>query len=355
METYVKPYQVFACSTDPVYIGTGGYTIGRVDNTIVRDPITRIPKIPGSSICGTWRYFMALQLQNYFQENDTIHFRSDRKSRKDVEINDLFRPDTPGWAKTFDGNRYSAVKCAGSDDLPNESIVGMESFKSGHCGHCIVCKTFGFSKQNRSEQGLAAFSDLNILFFPVYTRLGTRWITSEQILLDSGFIAEKSERLTNEKIAVSEQDSREKFLNLGWLNLETQQKKTSLDLSNCNGLDVKKIIIVPDSLIAQIINSNLEVRTSVAIDPNTGAAKEGALFTSEAIPRATCFYGKVHIFNRPGSNSLQDKIRDALCDCIQYYETLGIGGMTTRGFGRMKVEMIDEKLSENACKKGGVQ
>ena len=37
--------KVYALSTDPIYIGTGGYTIGRVDNTIVRDTITKIPKI----------------------------------------------------------------------------------------------------------------------------------------------------------------------------------------------------------------------------------------------------------------------------------------------------------------------
>jgi CRISPR-associated protein Cmr4 len=35
-----------------------------------------------------------------------------------------------------------------------------------------------------------------------------------------------------------------------------------------------------------VVNSNLEVRTSVSIDPKTGAAEKGALFTYEAIPRA---------------------------------------------------------------------
>ena len=53
--------EIIARATDPIYIGTGGYTIGRVDNTIVRDPITKIPKIPGSSLAGTWRYYVALE------------------------------------------------------------------------------------------------------------------------------------------------------------------------------------------------------------------------------------------------------------------------------------------------------
>jgi hypothetical protein len=39
---FVKELRIFALATDPIYIGTGGYTIGRVDNTIVRDPTTNV-------------------------------------------------------------------------------------------------------------------------------------------------------------------------------------------------------------------------------------------------------------------------------------------------------------------------
>ena len=49
----------------------------------------------------------------------------------------------------------------------------------------------------------------------------------------------------------------------------------------------KRLVLVDDGLFCQIVNSNLEVRTSVSIDPITGAAKEGALFTYEALPRAS--------------------------------------------------------------------
>jgi len=368
MSDFIKSLSVLAHSTDPIYVGTGGYTIGRVDNTIVRDPITRIPKIPGSSVCGTWRYFMALQLQGFFKDNfeaikkeidpdsneENVKQLINRKADKDLGENEKsnfgkrkekfeeYVQKLPGngvWQKMW-GNLISGMNCAGQDELPNESYEQTEpksKDKFGHCGHCIVCKTFGFSKQDRSEQGLAAFTDLNIIFFPVYTRLGTRWITSEQILLDAGFISEKTEDLTEEKIAVSENDSQEKYLNLGWLNAETQKKNTQLDLSKCDGLDDKDIVVVPDSLVSQIINSNLEVRTSVAIDPNTGAAKEGALFTSEAIPRATWFYGNIYLFDRPGNDLAVARIANALTDSRHYYETLGIGGMTTRGFGRLKI------------------
>jgi len=63
------------------------------------------------------------------------------------------------------------------------------------------------------------------------------------------------------------------------------------------------------------------------------------LFTSEAIPRGTIFCGEVRGFRREGDNSLPElsNIFDALNDSKQYFQSLGIGGMTTRGFGRMEM------------------
>ena len=55
----------------------------------------------------------------------------------------------------------------------------------------------------------------------------------------------------------------------------------------------KRIVLVSDKVFSQVVNSNLEVRTSVSIDPETGAAKKGALFTYEAIPRAAFLWTDV--------------------------------------------------------------
>lgn len=51
--------QFLFMTTDPVHIGTGGYRLGRVDNSIVREPGTRIPKIPGTSLHGAARSYAA--------------------------------------------------------------------------------------------------------------------------------------------------------------------------------------------------------------------------------------------------------------------------------------------------------
>lgn len=317
---------IIAMATDPIYVGTGGFTIGRVDNTIVRDPITRIPKIPGSSMAGTWRYYVALELQSRFKDE----YKQDRRKREEKKenIQELFNAPKE-WMKNFNGNRFSAIRCAGQDDEA-ESTLEESKEKSGHCGHCIVCKSFGFSKKDLSNQGMLFFSDLNILFFPVYTRLGTKWITSPMLLQETISTLQENKILTFQ--------GNEQHLNLGWLNLEVSGKHNISDVKKYK-LEAKNIIIVPDSLISQIINSNLEVRTSVSIDPITGAAKDGALFTSEAIPRGTIFCGEVRAFAREGGNSLPElgDIWSALNDSKQYYQSLGIGGMTTRGFGRMEI------------------
>src|SRR5690606_11209105 len=96
----------------------------------------------------------------------------------------------------YEGNRYAAIKCAGQDESPQDDSPQDEN--KGHCGNCIVCRGFGFSKNKLSWQGMLYFSDLNILFFPVYTRMGAKWITSERILRESGLLRE-SEGVSSEQ------------------------------------------------------------------------------------------------------------------------------------------------------------
>jgi len=351
MDNVINCKKIYSIATDPIYIGTGGYTIGRVDNTIVRDPITKIPKIPGSSIAGTWRYYVTLELIGKVKD-----YQPDFSAIKNGRGNSLEEKiKNQNWENGFSennwlgyfGNKIAKITCAGQDNVPIGEIDSPDKTDkdgyTGHCGHCIVCKSFGYSKKDKSWQGMLFFSDLNILFFPLYTRLGVKWISSERILKE----------ILNIEILIKGIDKTktyngdEKTLNLGWINLNVDGKhnitEKQLEKIKFDNFELKPedIIIVLDTIISQIINSNLEVRTSVSIDPITGAAKEGALFTSEAIPRATIFYGELRLFNRRFSDKedlpAPNDIWQALEDTRHYYETLGIGGMTTRGFGRMKI------------------
>ena len=377
---FVKKLEVYALATDPIYIGTGGYTIGRVDNTIVRDPITNVPKIPGSSLAGTWRYYVALEiyshlkdefkksklerkkeLENFMKGMDKENFKDLDNEEKVNFMKKIFN-SSKSWI-LFEGNRFVGIKCAGQDDLPTKTLEEMEEEDSGHCGHCIVCKGFGFSKKDISWQGQLFFSDLQILFFPVFTIFGTKWITTERILdslelslnnqNENSTKEEQKQCVVYEKL---EEGKEEGYINLGWLYLPYKVENKSALWRKLKKvierlpyeLELADVVIVPESLFSQIVNSNLEVRTSVSIDPITGAAKQGALFTSEAIPRGTIFYGKIRIFDKGAFGGIEGNLKPlpdseqlicALNDSKHFYETLGIGGTTTRGFGRMKVNL----------------
>jgi CRISPR-associated protein Cmr4 len=349
MEKYLENIKVFVMSKDPVYIGTGGFTIGRVDNTIIRDPSTKIPKIPGSSISGTWRSFMSICLNSYFKE-ECQDLEERRKFIHENESNKLkvFLDNTPNKWVRQEKNIFSKLKCAGQDE-PNENFSSENS--KGHCGKCIVCKSFGFSKNDKSNQGQVFISDMNILFFPVPSRFGVKWVTSPRLLNDALNIKIIDE-ISNET-AKSFEANNNSSINLGWINLKLtglknnltaeEKTKTNETLNNKiiktlnNKIDIKDIIIVSDTIISQIINSNLEVRTSVSIDPLTGAAKDKALFTSEAIPRGTIFYSELRIFKRSTNDFEISQIKNALIESKILFESLGVGGMTTRGFGRIEL------------------
>jgi len=304
----------YAMTLDPVHVGTGGYRLGRVDNTITREPGTNLPKIPGSSIAGVTRSYTAMH------------------------------PEV---------DRFPA--CAGIS----------EKKKSSHCGqpNCPVCVGFGFSKGtiNQSFQGMAQFSDAKLLFFPVHSMLGPVWITSQSILREHEISIELSDWKKFRSFGPS---CPEHKLNLGWLMLE--QEGTVTELLNNHFSQVPKdirerVLLVSDKIFSRVINDNLEVRTSVAIDPNTGAAEEGALFTYEAIPRATILWFDI-TYNKPEKFRIGDQVillppltniqdpfgRTGPIDQagylatyvekgLDYIEALGVGGMSTRGFGRAKI------------------
>lgn len=376
MSNMVKSNQVFALATDPVYIGTGGYTIGRVDNTIVRDPITKVPKIPGSSLAGIWRYYTVLGILSKIKDK--------KPKREDIlkQTGGMIKDKIDNWIKSqntngkwdvsnwhfFEGNTLLELNCAGQDNVPQEELSNITATnkegKTGHCGHCLVCKGFGFSKKDISWQGMIFFSDLNILFFPVFTMYGTKWITTVRRLEVAGLKPNGVDNPTDNKVLTK--NGNEGHINLGWLYLEvggthslSLNAKIVFESFQLNDTD---IVIVPESLFSQIVNSNLEVRTSVSIDPITGAAKERALFTSEAIPRGTILYGNIRIFDKNSFTGIEgkleplpdvEKLECALKESKHFFETLGIGGMTTRGFGRIKIKLSEkpeEKKEENKNK-----
>lgn len=151
------------------------------------------------------------------------------------------------------------------------------------------------------------------------------------------------------------------MLNLGWLYLQVKTEWNEFDKINekLNEFGVPEYIrnrlcVISDKLFTHVVNSNLEVRTSVAINPVTGTAEEGALFTYEALPRGTVFIWEVTCRNpkhfKINSDEITavntpDDVRNVLTgdnsglnqSPYDYLEYLGIGGMGSRGMGRLRV------------------
>lgn len=313
MESYKKYLQI-GLALDPIHVGAGGARIGRVDLTIVRDPVTRIPKIPGSSLAGVYRAYVAIEETNQ------------KPNRK---VNGQDWPYYP--------------HCAGLGQ-PRGNYLG-------HCGQpdCPVCTVFGFARGKDEAggfAGLASFSDAHVLLFPVPTRQGPMWVTCPMALQQIGLKVDSMD-----ENAVFLKNSSNNPLNLGWLLLPVKEYTQMHTIINrLQSLNVPEYIrnylaLVPDRLFAHIVNSNLEVRTSVSINPETGAAEDKALFSYEALPRATLLYWEIVCKNpnhyRVSSQEVSLASAEDVYKITQkaqpFFEHLGIGGMGTRGMGRIKV------------------
>ncbi len=304
MSTSYERFRVIGMAVDPIHVGTGGERLGRVDLSIVRDPVTRVPKIPGSSLAGVCRTYAAMAL-----------------------------------------NRYP--RCTGQGQ-PDPTGQG------GHCGErdCPVCTVFGFARgAGGGFAGLAAFSDAHVWLFPVATREGPIWVTCPSALRLAG---EEIDGAIKDENRVYRKSVQGRGLNLGWLLLEEEKLEAQLDgkLKGVPDYIRQRVAVVSDKLFTHVVNSNLEVRTSVSINPETGAAEEGALFSYEALPRATVLLWEVvcknprhfKIGGQAVSAQVNSKQMSAPAEVFEvvkkshdYLEHLGIGGMGTRGMGRLRV------------------
>ncbi len=297
----LEPMRIYARALDPIHVGAGGYRLGRVDNTIVRDPTTDVPKIPGTSIAGVVRAFYMV----YLMEND-----GECKSKS---------------------NEEEKRKCV-------EEKVKL---------------IFG----DENKKGILRFYDGQIVFFPVSSIQGTVWITTKELIeYWFGEIKDKN----NEKIKIPDEIGNEAYaikgidtdkpLNLGWLLLKVEKVGNGKEVVLPSKIDkwVKRIILVSEKLFSHIVNDNLEVRTSVKIDPETGTAEAGKLFTYEAIPRGTVFGFEVGVDKHRDGSVDVNKILNA---ASSYFKFLGIGGMGTRGFGRIELA-IEQKVKSQGGETG---
>lgn len=300
----MKSFPLFLYALDPTHIGAGGYRLGRVDLTVLRDAATQLPKIPGSSISGATRAASIYSLQN-----------ADER------------------AKARDYARATL-----------DEQIQKRTGKRPHAGHeDPVAKIFGYAEgdeEGRSRIGLVSFRDAEIFAFPAPTMLGPRWVTTPFLLERAGCPVDPKIRPASEdKLFIQGSGGPGQRLNLGWLLLDAEPAGLPFPqaLLNKPGLDFVKdhLILVHENLFPALVNANLETRTSVSIDFETGAGVDGALFTFEAVPRGTLYRGQVD-FDDLRFPDLYHKGQTLVKHGLDLACALGLGAMTTRGFGRMQ-------------------
>lgn len=313
-------------TTDPVHIGTGGYRLGRVDNSIVREPGTRMPKIPGTSLHGAIRSYAARLYENLDAAGQ------DQSS--------IAKPEDDPVCYTFGYLKRSA----GSD--PDDEAIGYS--------------------------GVVSIFDAQVLLFPVHSMAGPVWVSTPTLLKAAGFTVAGAPDRWEAVHRAYFTFGRTSPLNVGWLVLDAAARAAVQAPQEWQNRPEwaavqDRLVLVHDSLLSQIVNSNLEVRTSVSIDPATGAANSGLLFTYEALPRATFLTMDVVLddyrtasgkqtgaFAKSGAGKTlkdTDLPGGPWLDSLDVVEAglnmiawLGVGGMGTRGFGRVKVVAKSTRL-----------
>jgi len=217
---------------------------------------------------------------------------------------------------------------------------------------CPIVYTFGTTRDSGGQAGRVSIFDARLLLFPVRSMAGPVWATTVELLEEAGFSVSQRPVGDERPTATLDWDG---SINLSWLLFEKPVRTTISDghLSGQPSFAVVKdrIVVLTPRMFEQVVNSNLEVRTSVSIDPETGAAKEGALFTYEAIPRGSWLWCDVieddykpdfpvtsERYNGGGSMGVTwSRPLDVVFSGLRLMEYMGVGGMGTRGLGRLRV------------------
>jgi CRISPR-associated protein Cmr4 len=306
--SWYEQYRNYYLCLDPVHVGAGGYRLGRVDNSIVREPGTGMPKVPGTSLSGAAR-------------------------------------------------SYAAMTCGRIDAAGQQSKVKIKDYLK-----CPILYTFGTASDEvgQSKAGAVSIADAHILFFPVASTDGPLWVTTLELLRRAGLALSRAEEeveklLAGEGKAIRVANSSPKEIAAGWLRFEVAANMGWASNGHClkecgEWSDLKeRVLIVNPKMMGVLVNSNLEVRTSVSINPQTGAAEEKLLFTYEAIPRATWLFGDVVVDDYMKAfptawDGQTEELKNSWTGPkavaqtgARLMEYLGVGGMGTRGFGRMKL------------------
>lgn len=104
---------------------------------------------------------------------------------------------------------------------------------------------------------------------------------------------------------------------------------------------VTRLAVLPDDIMKYLAETATEIRTRIAINPDTGTVKGGALWYEENLPAESVLWGvqALSASNQPGD----DRDAGALAACLPGEELLQLGGKA--GVGRGLVRLLRQGVS----------
>lgn len=313
---YLKPLSrtYYFQTLDPLHVGTGGTRLGRVDNTIARDPATRLPKAPGPGISGA------------------VKDSYDLKTLVDKD---------PG---RVDLER----RCAGDNGCGKDN--------------CRVCGLFGTAPSEgapgdiKSRRGVVAFRDAYLAAMPMASLMGPVWLTdpafAADLDIDTGDLGDMQApkvaapdnlKVLGTKISVGAFlfDRANSIAPFNEEQLKAKFKFLDGAFTGPFQSAVNRLVVCPSAVFPFLVDTGMEVRTSVTIDPETGAARPKKLFTLEAVPAGAIFRTNLDFLGgkRPvalATFSAEQILEEIEAKGFPYLAFSGMGGNVTRGFGRVR-------------------
>ncbi len=261
-----KPYFLFTHT--PLHVGAG-QSVGYVDLPIQREPHTKIPIVPGSSLKGVLR-------------------------------------DHPDFAGTKD------------------FLFGV-----------------GAGETSGGSAGALLIGEARVLCFPVRSAKGSfAWITCPLVLKraqrDIGLantgitVANEKDVVAGDKVTLNGQVVLEDYT----FTAKTDAKLAELEkeLAGLVSDPVWKelpgrLVVVADGVFTHFAQSGCEIAQHVAIDDDTGTARDKALFNEETVPSETLFYGVIAEQKINGKNGALVELAKLNGKPIQ------VGGGETTGLG----------------------
>lgn len=310
---------------DPLHIGVGQDIMGEVDLPIDRESENGVPRIPGTALKGGFRAHAA-------------------------------------WKLKMEGKKTKP--CPGDqpnkDPLPRDHYCGITS--------CPICQSFGYpslkmkgeEKSEPGHEGRVWFRDARLAFFPALTDQGTLWFSTPgraaawldmagweypELLMGSGDFALS----VNKEKPIRD-------LRVGWIFisgieqrssdpqiqrvLDELRKESSLSFPNEKYWQhiVANTVLLDETNFYRLVETCLERRTCNRVDQETGTVANGALFSYEALPRASLLCSKIYSFPRAIEGGYASPL-DVCKLAKEGFARMGIGGMQTRGLGSLLIEL----------------